>query len=371
MFRALPVVVVLVPAGLGAQTATVVPAGNASVEGNALEAKPFAGNRIRLTQLLDASLVKIPFGQRITELSYRRDKTALPNDTLMRAASPAWSIRLGNLRVGTGHDGAAFDPRNPIGIFLPPGTGQQNTLIEVYNAATSFPPLPPVSGATAPFVIRFKLARPFAYTGPHGLAIDHFSYTEVRGEHPYYIDAERSSVDTGTAATFGQSCPNGQNRAYAIPSNPGGQPLSLLLFDGPPQSVGLAILSTSNRQWGPFTLPLDLAPLQLPGCSLYVSIDIALPVPTFSNGSTSARFPIPGEKALAGLRFFSQWMMIDNRVNPGFPLAFSNGMDVTLGRTVGELGLPASFIYGWGNLARQRNGFVDKGIALVTRITYQ
>lgn len=350
-------------------TTTVVPISNTAVEGNALEVKPFYSNRIRLTQMLADSVVGVPKGKQITEIAYRRDKTAMPTATMTRRGTPTWSVRLGNLDL-SGRDSQAFNPSNPIGAFLRPGSGV-NSLIEVYNLATSFPSLPPVTGATGAFLVRFKFRRPFVYNGPHGLAIDHFSYSTVRGDSAYVVDAERSTVDTGTAVNFGASCPAGANRANVIPTNPGGAPFSMLLFDGPPQSVGFALLGGSKTNWGPIPLPLALAGFGLGGCSLYVSMDVILPVATFSNGSASATFDIPADPALAGARVFTQWMVIDRRVNPSFPLAFSNATDVTLGKTVGKVGLAASFIYGVGNLARQRFGLVDKGISLVTQITYQ
>ena len=74
-----------------------------------------------------------------------------------------------------------------------------------------------------------------------------------------------------------------------------------------------------------------------------------------------------------GFCYDRQWMVVDARVNPSFPLAFSNGLEVTLGTTVGVTALPAAFLYGQNINAVVRGtvGLVDRGITLVTEITYQ
>ena len=353
-------------------TTVVIPAANARIEGNSLEAKPFASDRSRLTQLLNSNLVKVPFGKRITEIAYRRDKTALPNATLGRRSSASWSIRLGNLNRGVGN-GWNWNTTNPSGLYLSPGTGVNNTLTQVYNAVPSWPLLPPVTGATAPFTVRFKLQRPFVYSGPHGLAIDHFCYATTRGNFAYYLDAVRSAVDTGKATNYGKSCPADANRAYAVPTNPGGERLDLQLFEGPVGSAAVAILGGSRTNWGPFKLPLALDGAGLRGCSVYASLDVLFPMRTLSNGSARLQLVVPANRAFAGLQLWTQWMLIDRRVNPSLPLAFSNGNDITLGRTVGKVGLGASFVYGLNlnQVVRGRWGLVDRGVLLVTQLTYQ
>lgn len=369
----------LAGAARGQTVTAVVPAANTVVEGNALEAKPFYIDRQRLTQLFDGTLVGVPFGKTITEIAYRRDKTAVPTQTMQRRTIPTWSLRLANLDYNAPPQtvgrvrypgGQAWNPRNPLGIYLHPAL-TRNRLVEVYNKPTQFPALPPVTGAVAPFAIVFKLDRPFLYSGPHGLAIDHYTYEQRAAQSLYIVDAVRSSVDSGTAVPFGKSCPDGKNRAYGISSNPGGEPLSLILFDGRPQTAAIVVLGGSNKNWGPIGLPWNLQLFGLPTCSLYVSVDLLLPLATFSNGSAEARLEVPPESSLAGFRFFAQWMVLDPSINPGFPLTFSNGVDLTLGRTVGNTSMPAAFIYGVGNIARSTYGFVDKNIALVTRIGYQ
>jgi hypothetical protein len=354
-----------------AQSTTVVPKQFENAEGDWLDGRPFFSDRVRCTQLLASSMVGVPSGRTITEIAYRRDKTVYPTQTLARGtATPAWSMRLGNLNPAVAN--WLFNPLSPTGTYMSPGDGNNNTLVEVYNTLTTFPSLPPVTTTTAPFAIRFKLARPFVYLG-QGLAIDHYAYESTNRGYEYYVDASRSSVDLGTATPFGVSCPVDGNRAYCNPSNPGGDPLSVLLFDGPPSSVAVLILGSSRTTWGPFPLPLKLDFLGLSTCWLNVSVDVLLPVATFTNGSAQANISIPAAQALAGLRFFAQWMPVDTRVNPVARLAFSNGLDITTGSTVGQFGLASSLVYGVNNQAviQGRVGLVDRGIALVTEIVYQ
>lgn len=365
----------LAGAALG-QTSVVVPAANANVEGNALELRPFGTDRARLTQLLASRMVPVPIGRSITEIAYRRDKTAYPTQTLDRSRSTAtWYVRLGNLNLAA-NGGQRYNTSNPTGLYLVPGTGDNNTLRQLFASQPNWPLLPPVTGTTAPFNIVFKLVSPFVYLGPDGLAIDLYCYdtTNPRG-YNYVIDAARATVDTGTATRYGGSCPKDANRAYGISSNPGSQdPLQLLLFDGPlTRTAAIGILGFSNQTWGPVNLPLDLSPLGLAGCNLLASIDILLSVPTLSTGAATVSIDVPEAPGLAGAKFWMQWMVIDSRVSQTLPLTFSNGVEFILGKTVGRTGMPASFLYGVNRVqvVRGRYGLVDTGISLVTRITYQ
>jgi hypothetical protein len=356
----------LVLIGLAATPAAtqsfVVPAEVRAVEGDGLSALPFAYDQVRCTQYLGRSLLAsaLPVGKQIVELAYRRDGLALPAVTLEHATRPAWEIRLGNYLA---------DPRNPSPRYLGPGT-DFDTLAAVFQRMVQFPSLP--SGAAPrPFSLRFKLDRPFVYLGA-SLAIDHFAFDRSQDPFDYYVDGVRRPADRGTFQAYGTSCPSADNRAYAIPSNPGGDPLELLLLGARADALALAFIGASRSSWGSLRLPLDLSALGLNGCSLLVSPDLMVPVRTFTTGGATLRVSVPAEASLAGSKLYTQWSIADDRIHRALPLTFSNGVEITLGSSVGRVaGSEGALLYGVGTAARSDYGIVDAGFVLVTEIVYQ
>jgi hypothetical protein len=357
-----------VSGGVKGQTKVVIPSGYQNTEGNSAELRPFAYDRIRLTQYFGINLLRnhIPFRKTITGLAYRRDGKAFTRSTFVRRTSPTWTIRMGNF----------FPSRsNPKEVYLRPGNGSFNSMTTVFNAKkVVFPRLGPVGFSLPPFNIRFPLDAPFQYTLTGGyLAIDHFVYETRNRTSTYLVDAVRSQVDVGTATAYGTSCPKGQNRAFGVSSNPGSNfPLELRLFGGVPGSLLIGTFGVSKTSWNGVPLPLDLSFIGLRGCNIYASEEILIPIKANTNGGAAIIAKLPPDRNLAGVNLFSQWISIDRRINPSFPLSFSNGVAFRLGKSVGsQPALDAFFTYGISNSARYRSGFVDNGIALVTEFTYK
>ncbi len=369
---------------LPAQTTktTVAPAVYAAREGNSLDQRPFGYDRVRLTQLVGKSqLSGLPLKSTITALAYRRDGVAFKRTILARrnsrgATTPIWTIRMGNLDISQApfrvNGRQVFTLRRPPSAYFRPGTGANTLATVFYGKKVSFPNLAPPTSGTAPFTIKFPLDVPFVYLGPSGLAIDHYAYESRANLYFYYVDAARDRSDFGTVQLFGSGCPAGANRASAVPTFPGsGLPFSLLLFGARPNSTAIAFFGASKVKWGALPLPFPLGALGLKGCSLYTGMELLFALPTNASGSVEWAFKLPPDRNLAGARVFAQWLAIDTRVNPAFPLAFSNGVDVTLGRSIGSL--EGSLIYGV-NLVQTVNGrfgLTDPGVALVTRFTYR
>jgi hypothetical protein len=95
-------------------------------------------------------------------------------------------------------------------------------------------------------------------------------------------------------------------------------------------SAAMLILGGSDSTWGPFTLPLDLAPAGAPGCKLLASFDIGLPVVTASDGAGKLTMAVPNDNALVNLVWFNQFAVIDAPAN-ALGLAFTNGGKATVG----------------------------------------
>lgn len=371
---ALPILSILVlsPALLAQTKTVVIPQGLTKVEGNAFEMRPFSYNRVRVAQHIGASMLKgaIAKGNTITALAWRRDGTTFPGLTMVRpprtgTSDPTWTIRMGNTTGNTS---------NPLPFHARPPSGRGRGPI-VRTAFTAkkvkFPNLTHTKGVLPGFVLKFPLDVPFVHNGT-SLVIDHQVYESRNQTFAYFVDAHRGKVDQGSSKSYGSSCPVDVNRAYALSTNPGGGAIELYEFDGPPKSAALCVIGISKTSFGAVQLPWDLSFLGLKGCSLLSSMEIAYPVPTNDSGRADLKLPLPPTAQHANVTFWNQWINLDKRVNPAFPLTLSNGVEVRSGSTIGNTGgINGALVYGIGQnqVVNGLYGFVDPGIVLVTQFT--
>ncbi|MGE0144954.1 MAG: hypothetical protein AB7I19_16900 [Planctomycetota bacterium] len=75
--------------------------------------------------------------------------------------------------------------------------------------------------------------------------------------------------------------------------------------------------------WGAFLLPLDLAAVFMPGCSLYQDVAIATGGAQ-AGGTATYSLAIPNDTGLLGLSFYNQVVVVDPAAN-AFGLTVSNG----------------------------------------------
>ena len=97
-----------------------------------------------------------------------------------------------------------------------------------------------------------------------------------------------------------------------------------------PNTAGILVLGASNSKWGVIPLPLGLAALGAPKCSLLVSANLMLAVAINATGGASVKFPIPNIKTLVGAKFYNQYIIVDPKAN-GLGLVFSNGGESKIG----------------------------------------
>ena len=76
-------------------------------------------------------------------------------------------------------------------------------------------------------------------------------------------------------------------------------------------------------------LPLDLTPLQMPGCSLLVSLDLVQVLAPVA-GTAVAMIPIPAATSLVGIEFHHQALGGDPTANPA-GLIVSHGATARVG----------------------------------------
>jgi len=82
------------------------------------------------------------------------------------------------------------------------------------------------------------------------------------------------------------------------------------------------IIGTSNTAYGSATLPFGLGGIGAPGCTLYTSVDVALPILTDMIGGAGVPLPIPNNPWLVGLEFYTQFAIADSW--NGLGLVFSD-----------------------------------------------
>jgi hypothetical protein len=93
-----------------------------------------------------------------------------------------------------------------------------------------------------------------------------------------------------------------------------GEKFTIVLTKLPRAAPALVFLGRSNSSWGAVRLPLPLDSLGMPGCTLFVSGEIAIPVVSFLGG-VNLGLPIPNDPSVLGSSFFSQAFVMDQPAN--------------------------------------------------------
>jgi hypothetical protein len=126
---------------------------------------------------------------------------------------------------------------------------------------------------------------------------------------------EFTGATAGLFGTFGSAC----STTAQLPSIAGtvptiGQTLTISFGDiGLDVETVVVVFGFSNQSWMGMPLPFDLAPLNLAGCNLYVSADVAEIVLT-TGGTASYQLPIPNQVQLVNSVVFVQGLPLD--INP-------------------------------------------------------
>jgi len=111
---------------------------------------------------------------------------------------------------------------------------------------------------------------------------------------------------------------------------PGSGSFALNVSNGPAGGAGWLFLGLSDATLpGVGSLPFDLTPYGLTGCSFHSDIVLGLPVGLDAAGACRAPLPIPASPALQGTRCFVQPLLADALVNPA-GLVTANGLKITV-----------------------------------------
>lgn len=189
---------------------------------------------------------------------------------------------LGNLVIDIEVQGSKFTQ-----ISGSQGMPRSSTLQRVY--ATSWTGTPPASGSTDQAGIKVQLCEDLAWATP-----------------------------------FGKGCPGGNAQvpalSYPLPPKLGTLAFSIDLTLGAPSTAAYLLFGATNAAPA---YPIDLTPINMPGCKLYVSLDTVVPFATNTAGSGSVPLPLPNSGVFLGVRIFNQTFVLDPAAN-GLGISASN-----------------------------------------------
>ena len=97
----------------------------------------------------------------------------------------------------------------------------------------------------------------------------------------------------------------------------------------PPGGLAFSVLGMSTSLWNGSVLPLSLASFGMPGCTAYISADVAVLVVAVGSTATMA-FQIPTTANLLGVQFHDQALVLDPVVN-ALGAVVSNAATATIG----------------------------------------
>lgn len=207
-------------------------------------------------------------------------------------------------------------------------------LTEVLTAATvnwSAPPSPPLHPRLFLFPLSFP-AKPFLYKNTPGLCWEVRIHS--RSGNPDNFDSAGPN-QYPAYGMFGTGClATGQTKTGECQSNLKIGPSTNWDYttDGlylAANQAGVVLIGHSDKLYGPISLPLDLTPIGIPGCSLYTSILLTVGGLTDSAGKLSTQaspLQIPFNPILCGQRVFSQCLALDPGRTP-VALVFTNGCE--------------------------------------------
>ena len=223
----------------------------------------------------------------------------------------------------------------------------------VFNRKTiNYPVLTAANASVSNFAVKIPLDTAFPWAPQAGTTLL-FESSVTRTSHAvvnYLMDAftntsappatrlisfqptgATGSLAVGSGVVIGIIQSGGAVPSLASTSVPAiGQTYNLDLQGAKGTTQALLLLGTSSTTWGSFSLPLSLAFLGAPTCSLQTSIEASLGMATTAGGTATFAIPVPLDKSLIQANLYHQVSVLDAGAN-ALGLAFSNGMRARLG----------------------------------------
>lgn len=122
-----------------------------------------------------------------------------------------------------------------------------------------------------------------------------------------------------THEMIGHGCIGSDGQTPRLDLLPGGLPwigetFGLQLDRMPPLTAALLMFGVSDQRQGLLLLPAELSSFGMPGCWLYTSIDMFLPINT-GDGSAQSYLDLPTSQNLLGFHIYHQAMVLDPQAN--------------------------------------------------------
>lgn len=170
---------------------------------------------------------------------------------------------------------------------------------------------------------RFPFSFPYARKD-HALAYDERNFRIVMfgGQTPNrYVSEtwEYYTLSPATYGSFGTGCAGTAGTPALRTASPFERPwiggtLHVDVANVPAGNATAILVGASRSQWGAVGLPLSLAPIGMPGCSLLASPDVVLAIPNPA-GTATLTLSVPNEPALIGQSFYNQAFVRDPGAN--------------------------------------------------------
>jgi hypothetical protein len=220
-----------------------------------------------------------------------------------------------------------------------------STATTVFTGNVVFPALPSYPRPPAPPDSPVPFTTPHVYLGNHPLLWE-VSYTSATPLSPTQF-YERGPGSSHVAGVLGTGCTiSGGSSPMGSSGTTSGTALTDTLAGGPANTTAhLLIGDAASLLGGTLPLPIDLALIGSPGCSLNLNVLLSVPVATTATGGATFTLPYTMSPAVSGIRLRTQWVAIDATQL----VRSSNGLDhgVPYNATTGKA-WPQSRVHAYG-----------------------
>jgi len=279
--------------------------------------------------------------------------TGCPGNGKLPSACVSLNQAGGTLAPATGLAEYAFEAQatnagEVVGfrLFTTASTTASSTMAHLYlqAQATSTPAIAPVAASsvlvgTTPGFYTATFATPISVNAGDKMFVSmetsQVLVSNITGGTPASATSERPRFGTGSW----QTATSTYAPSYQILCEGGGPPgatptttnsnlpvigtsFSVELTGARQNAPAFLMFGTSNTAYGPAALPFGLAGIGAPGCTLYTSVDIALPILTDMSGAASVLLPVPNNTWLVDMWLYSQFAIADSW--NGLGLVFSD-----------------------------------------------
>ncbi len=191
--------------------------------------------------------------------------------------------------------------------------------------------LPAVNEATNPLTSFHivPLDAPHSFVGPN-LMVEVVNWDSSSRSTGWMADMFHARPN-GQTFTFGTAC-GAMGRIASVGALTAGSTFLFTQTFGPPRTPAFLTLGFDTTALAGVPLPVELSPIGAPGCTLYQSADIQVPVTLDARGAGSVPVRVPGNAG--GATVVGQWI---NLVGPS-PLgaSFSKAHQVRIGPAPGN-----------------------------------